>query len=85
MIKWQTERRRQSIPDTWLLDGKTDFAAAFPVHPLDAAVLQDPPKQCVQAHWMGHASVLVQMEGVSLLTDPVFSERCSPVQWMGPR
>ena len=39
----------------------------------------------VQAFWLGHASCLVQMEGVTFLTDPVFSQRCSPLQWMGPK
>jgi len=27
--------------------------------------------------WIGHASLLVQMHGVTFLTDPVLSERCS--------
>ena len=31
----------------------------------------------VQAMWIGHASLLVQMHGVTFLTDPVLSERCS--------
>lgn len=39
----------------------------------------------VQTMWIGHASCLVQMEGVAFLTDPVFSERCSPTQWAGPK
>jgi N-acyl-phosphatidylethanolamine-hydrolysing phospholipase D len=40
---------------------------------------------CIQAAWLGHASMLVQMEGVTFLTDPVLSARCSPVQWLGPK
>ena len=39
----------------------------------------------VQAVWLGHATVLVQLDGLTLLTDPIFSERCSPVQFLGPR
>lgn len=39
----------------------------------------------VQVTWVGHATLLVQMEGFTFLTDPVFSQRCSPVQWAGPR
>jgi N-acyl-phosphatidylethanolamine-hydrolysing phospholipase D len=39
----------------------------------------------VQATWVGHSTFLVQLEGLTLLTDPVFSERCSPVQFLGPR
>lgn len=34
--------------------------------------------------WLGHATVLVEMAGKRLLTDPFFSERASPVQWLGP-
>jgi L-ascorbate metabolism protein UlaG (beta-lactamase superfamily) len=35
--------------------------------------------------FIGHASFLLQMGGLAILTDPVFSERCSPVSWAGPR
>lgn len=35
--------------------------------------------------WIGHITVLAQIGGLNVLTDPVFSERCSPVQWSGPR
>ncbi|MDG2271863.1 MAG: MBL fold metallo-hydrolase, partial [Halioglobus sp.] len=34
--------------------------------------------------WIGHASMLVQMEGVSFLTDPIWSNRPSPVPFIGP-
>ena len=35
--------------------------------------------------WIGHATVLLQLNGINILTDPQFSERASPVQWAGPR
>ena len=35
--------------------------------------------------WLGHASALVQLYGVNVLIDPVFSERCAPVQFAGPK
>jgi N-acyl-phosphatidylethanolamine-hydrolysing phospholipase D len=35
--------------------------------------------------WIGHATLLVRMNGVSFLTDPVFSERASPLAFAGPR
>jgi L-ascorbate metabolism protein UlaG (beta-lactamase superfamily) len=34
---------------------------------------------------VGHATFLIQMDGLNLLTDPIWSERCSPVSWAGPR
>jgi L-ascorbate metabolism protein UlaG (beta-lactamase superfamily) len=35
--------------------------------------------------WVGHATVLVHLDGVNVLTDPHWSERASPVSWAGPR
>lgn len=35
--------------------------------------------------WIGHASSLIQMEGLTFLTDPMFSSRCSPFQSIGRR
>jgi len=37
------------------------------------------------ATWIGHATVLVQSGGLNVLTDPIFSERASPVQFIGPK
>ncbi|MEE3849249.1 MBL fold metallo-hydrolase [Gordonia sp. LSe1-13] len=34
--------------------------------------------------WLGHASVLVEIDGMRVLTDPVLSRRCSPSQIVGP-
>ncbi len=35
--------------------------------------------------WIGHATVLAQLGGLNVLTDPMFSERASPLQWVGPQ
>ncbi len=35
--------------------------------------------------WIGHASVLAQLGGLNLLTDPMFSERASPLAFIGPK
>ncbi|KAJ3043750.1 hypothetical protein HDV00_004156 [Rhizophlyctis rosea] len=34
--------------------------------------------------WLGHAAILMSYPRVNVLFDPCFSERCSPVQFMGP-
>ena len=35
--------------------------------------------------WIGHATLLVQAGGLNVLTDPIFSDRASPVQLVGPK
>ncbi|KAI8081710.1 beta-lactamase superfamily domain-containing protein, partial [Halteromyces radiatus] len=35
--------------------------------------------------WLGHACALVQVNGFNVLFDPIFSCRCSPVQFVGPK
>jgi N-acyl-phosphatidylethanolamine-hydrolysing phospholipase D len=35
--------------------------------------------------WVGHSTLLVQLDGVNLLTDPQWSERASPVRFAGPK
>jgi N-acyl-phosphatidylethanolamine-hydrolysing phospholipase D len=35
--------------------------------------------------WIGHSTLLVQLQGVSVLTDPQWSSRASPVAFGGPR
>ncbi len=35
--------------------------------------------------WVGHSTLLVQLRGVNILTDPIWSERASPVSFAGPR
>jgi len=34
---------------------------------------------------VGHATFLIQMDGLNILTDPIWSDRCSPVSWAGPK
>jgi L-ascorbate metabolism protein UlaG (beta-lactamase superfamily) len=34
--------------------------------------------------WVGHATVLVQTQGLNILTDPVWSDRVSPLPFIGP-
>ncbi len=35
--------------------------------------------------WVGHATLLVQIGGLTILTDPVWSKTASPLSWLGPR
>jgi L-ascorbate metabolism protein UlaG (beta-lactamase superfamily) len=42
-------------------------------------------QQAATITWIGHATLLVQLNGVNILTDPQFSDRASPVGFAGPR
>src|SRR5690625_2854226 len=35
--------------------------------------------------WLGHATALIEIDGYRVLTDPVFSDRCSPSDAVGPK
>ncbi len=35
--------------------------------------------------FINHATFLIRLPGAVVLTDPIFSERCSPVSWAGPK
>jgi L-ascorbate metabolism protein UlaG (beta-lactamase superfamily) len=55
----------------------------LPVKPLKRAELDAAPEGSL---WkLTHSSVLIKLHGHFWLTDPVFSERASPVQWAGPK
>lgn len=49
--------------------------------PYDSAAIARSPS----ITWIGHATFLVRMDGVTFLTDPMFSDRASPVSFAGPR
>ena len=44
-----------------------------------------PPATGLRATWIGWASVLVEIDGRYVLTDPIWSERCSPSTLIGPK
>jgi L-ascorbate metabolism protein UlaG (beta-lactamase superfamily) len=35
--------------------------------------------------WIGHSTLLIQIDGFNILTDPIWSDRASPVGFMGPK
>ena len=55
---------------------------AVPVHSLSRAQLLAAPDNTMFR--LGHSTLLFKFGGAFYLTDPVFSERASPVQWAGP-
>ncbi|MFD7921132.1 MBL fold metallo-hydrolase [Streptomyces sp. NPDC059740] len=43
------------------------------------------PASGLRLTWLGHSSVLAEIDGCRVLFDPVWGERCSPFTWAGPR
>jgi len=56
---------------------------------VEAAPGPKPPERVegggLRVTFVNHATMLIQMDGVNILTDPIWSERCSPVQFAGPK
>jgi L-ascorbate metabolism protein UlaG (beta-lactamase superfamily) len=42
-------------------------------------------QSALRATWLGHSTVLLEMDGVRVLTDPVWGDRASPVTFAGPK
>lgn len=78
LLKWQTTRLFSSRPS---LDPKDYIISTYPN---DGTSIRN-NKDNFSITWIGHATVLVQIEGINILTDPIWSERCSPVSFAGPK
>ena len=70
LLRWMLSRRRGQ----W--------------HPeLDAQPGLPPPRSSegLRITFVNHSTFLLQLNGINILTDPIWSERASPVSWAGPR
>lgn len=68
--------------------GKYDKENTLPKAPMDfcypnPAALVDDKGSWVR--WINHSSFYLSYQGVRFFTDPIFSKRCSPVKFVGPR
>jgi len=64
--------------------GRRTPRGALPVESPRAA-WQRPPETGLRATWLGHSTVLLEIDGARVLTDPVWGERVSPLSFAGPR
>jgi L-ascorbate metabolism protein UlaG (beta-lactamase superfamily) len=48
------------------------------------ALLERAPASGLRITWLGHSTTLVEIDGSTVLTDPMWSARASPSQWVGP-
>jgi L-ascorbate metabolism protein UlaG (beta-lactamase superfamily) len=58
---------------------------ALPVITDGAARLSSAPPSGLRITWLGHSTTLIEIDGATILSDPIWSERASPSRWIGPR
>jgi L-ascorbate metabolism protein UlaG (beta-lactamase superfamily) len=97
--QWTDGRFRNAEPTRTLMPGGTGRMLAMQLsagpnrRPLHAIAIErrrradyeTPPASGLRATWIGHATVLLEIGGLRVLTDPVWSERVSPSTVVGPR
>ncbi len=70
LIRWMTNRQ----PGYW-----PEYVHVDPAPPQQQRV------EDLRITFVNHSTMLIQMNGLNVLTDPVWSERISPVNWVGPK
>lgn len=71
LIKWQFGEQKAKWPDAY----PSPFEGAVP----------EKRREDLTITMIGHATLLIQVAGLNFLTDPVFSERASPLSFAGPK
>src|ERR1700733_10533958 len=69
------------------LSSKEEKVPKRPLGPFrtDASVYGTGPASGLRVTWMGHSTMLLEIDGARVLIDPVWDERASPSKWAGPK
>lgn len=59
--------------------------SAIPLSTILPESIQTQPPLGLRAIWLGHSSVYMELDGLRLLVDPVFSDYASPFDGIGPK
>jgi N-acyl-phosphatidylethanolamine-hydrolysing phospholipase D len=79
LLRWRWGAARAGLP-------KPPLAPIPVVAPeLDFVHANTGAAQQPAVSWIGHATVLAQLGGLHVLTDPIFSPRASPLSFVGPQ
>lgn len=81
--EFQIQHKAKKNDDRIMSTKATEPKAKLPVK--SSSYDLNPEENNVQITWFGHSSLLLQMHGMNILIDPMFSERISPVSFAGPK
>jgi N-acyl-phosphatidylethanolamine-hydrolysing phospholipase D len=73
LLKWVVTRRQRPPTGSIAQSSRTDTA------------IDGPSEGGLSVTWIGHSTFLIRAGGMSVLTDPIWSDRASPIQFVGPR
>lgn len=73
------------LPLYWSNRAETEPKRALGPFQTDPAVYRTAPESGLRVTWFGHSGSLLEIDGVRVLIDPVWDQRASPSQWMGPK
>lgn len=71
LLRWRLSKDREPWPKKLI-----------PSHP---TTLPSPKEEEMVVTYVNHASCLIQLKSMNILTDPHYSDRASPVTWAGPK
>ncbi len=96
---YQNGKFVNSIPTSLMKDGALQYSfktklfgertgsppSEIPIKHIRPESLKSRPSTELRTIWLGHSSVLIEIDGIRLLIDPVFSKVVSPVSFLGPK
>jgi L-ascorbate metabolism protein UlaG (beta-lactamase superfamily) len=71
LLKWMLSRKQKK----WI----TRIENVKTMHPLAHF------KDGIRITFINHSTFLIQVDGLNILTDPIWSKRASPFRWLGPK
>jgi L-ascorbate metabolism protein UlaG (beta-lactamase superfamily) len=93
--EWQGshfENPQPLVNDTWgaigsLAKPDPNVAPSSPptTVPIEPGRFATPPPSGLRVTWLGHSTILLEIDGHRFLTDPIWSERVGPVDFSGPK
>ncbi|MCV7284650.1 MBL fold metallo-hydrolase [Mycolicibacterium wolinskyi] len=79
-ISMNREERRLLLTEMFGSKG-----ASWPTGPIPLAEPADGEAEACAVSWYGHSTALIEVDGYRVLTDPIWSRRCSPSRVVGPQ